>query len=239
MSGGAYSAVSGMRTRLEELDRIAADLANVGTAGYKTERAGTSTVERAEFGPVLDSAVDVVGGTHKVDFAPGVMANTGNALDVAIDGHGFFAIETPAGIRYTRNGSFSRRSDGLLTTAQGEPVLGDGDARITLPAGPVTIEASGTIRSGATIVGQLQVTNFADRDLVRESGSRFRAILGADPQDFDGTLVAGAVEQSNVSMVDRMAALTEVSRSFDLLQRGVSTLMNDLDARAIQELGKR
>jgi flagellar basal body rod protein FlgG len=228
-----------MRTRLEELDRIASDLANVGTAGYKTERAGTSTVERDEFGPALDSAVDVVAGTRKVDFAPGVMATTGNPLDVAIDGHGFFAVETQAGVRYTRNGSFSRRADGLLTTAQGEPVLGEGDSQIKLPPGPVTIEASGTIRSGATIVGQLQVVNFADNDLVRESGSRFRAIPGADPKDFDGTLVAGSVEQSNVSMVDRMAALTEVSRGFDLLQRGVSTLMNDVDSRAITELGRR
>lgn len=239
MSGGAYSALSGMRTRLEELDRIASDLANVGTAGYKTERAGSLTVERDQFGPVLESAVDVVAGTRKVDFAPGVMANTGNALDVAIDGHGFFAIETPQGIRYTRNGGFSRRGDGLLTTAQGEPVLGEGDAQIKLPPGPVTIEASGTIRSGATIVGQLQVANFADRDLIRDSGARFRVIPGADPQDFEGSLISGSLEQSNVSMVDRMAALTEVSRGFDLLQRGVSTLMNDLDAKAIQELGRR
>ena len=239
MSGGAYSALSGMKTRLEELDRIAADLANVGTAGYKTERAGTSTVERDAFGSALESAVDVVSGTHKVDFAPGVMANTGNPLDVAIDGHGFFAIETPQGTRYTRSGSFSRRGDGLLTTSQGEPVLGEGDSQIKLPPGTVTIEASGTIRSGATVVGHLQVANFEERDLVRESGSRFRVIPGADPQDFDGTLVSGSLEQANISMVDRMAALTEVSRGFDLLQRGVSVFMNELDAKAIQELGRR
>ena len=122
MSGGAYSALSGMRTRLEELDRIASDLANIGTAGYKTERAGTVTQERESFGAALDTAVDVMQGNKKVDFAPGVIATTGNALDAAIDGNGFFSIETPAGVRYTRNGSFTRRADGLLTTSQGEPV---------------------------------------------------------------------------------------------------------------------
>jgi len=239
MSGGAYSALSGMRTRLEELDRIAADLANVGTAGYKTERAGVVTMERDGFGAALDTAVDVMEGGKKVDFTPGVIASTGNALDVAIDGRGFFAIQTPAGVRYTRNGSFTRRADGLLTTSQGEAVLNDVGNDIRLAVGPVSIDGNGSVRVGNTVAGKIQVVDFAPADLVRETGSRFRAIVGAEPQPFEGALVGGAVEQSNVSMVDRMAALTEVSRGFDLLQRGVTTLMNELDQRAISELGKR
>jgi flagellar basal body rod protein FlgG len=228
-----------MRTRLEELDRIASDLANISTAGYKTERAGKVTMERDEFGQMLDSSVDVMTGSRKVDFAPGALATTGNELDVAIDGKGFFAIETANGVRYTRNGSFSRRADGLLTTAQGEPVLGDGGSEIRLGTGPVTIEANGTIRSGAAVVGQLQVTEFAESDLVRESGARFRAITGAQGQPFTGGLVAGALEQANVSAVDRMAALTEVTRGFETLQRGVNLLLNDVDSKAISELGRR
>jgi flagellar basal body rod protein FlgG len=228
-----------MRTRLEELDRIAADLANVGTAGYKTERAGVVTMERDGFGAALDTAVDVMEGGKKVDFTPGVIASTGNALDVAIDGRGFFAIQTPAGVRYTRNGSFTRRADGLLTTSQGEAVLNDVGNDIRLAVGPVSIDGNGSVRVGNTVAGKIQVVDFAPADLVRETGSRFRAIVGAEPQPFEGALVGGAVEQSNVSMVDRMAALTEVSRGFDLLQRGVTTLMNELDQRAISELGKR
>jgi flagellar basal body rod protein FlgG len=228
-----------MRTRLDELDRIASDLANVSTAGYKTERAANVTMERDEFGELLDSSVDVMTGKHKIDFSAGALATTGNELDVAIDGRGFFAIETANGIRYTRNGGFTRRADGVLTTAQGEPVLGDGGGEIRLATGPVTIEADGTIRSGATVVGQLQVTDFADGDLVRESGARFRAITGAQGQPFTGGLIAGALEQANVSAVDRMAALTEVTRGFETLQRGINLLMNDLDSKAISELGRR
>jgi flagellar basal body rod protein FlgG len=228
-----------MKTRLEELDRIAADLANVGTAGYKTERAGTQTMARDGFGAALDTAVDVMEGQKKVDFTPGVIANTGNALDVAIDGQGFFAIDTKAGVRYTRNGSFSRRADGLLTTAQGEVVLDDKGGQIRLPAGTVAVDGNGNVRVGNTVAGKIQVVDFAPNDLVRETGARFRAITGAEAQPFQGTLIGGAVEQSNVSMVDRMAALTEVSRGFDLLQRGVSTLMNELDQKAITELGRR
>ena len=239
MAGGAYSALSGMRARLGELDRIASDLANVSTAGYKSERIGVSSAERKEFAPMLDAAVDAMLGSAKVDFTPGVMKTTGNELDVAIEGRGFFAIDTPAGVRYTRNGSFSRRADGLLVTVQGETVLGDGGDEIRLGRGPVTISGNGTVRSGTQVVGQLQVANFAEADLIRETGARFRAVTGADSLPFEGSLVGGALEQSNVSVVDRMTALTEVMRGFEMLQRGVSAIMNDLDSRAIMELGKR
>jgi flagellar basal-body rod protein FlgF len=239
MPGGAYSALSGMRTRLEELDRLAADLANVSTVGYKTERSAKLASERDEFATALESAVDVVMGGKKIDFRPGLIASTGRDLDVAIDGSGFFAIETPAGDRYTRNGSFSRRADGTLTTSTGEPVLGEGGP-ITLPNGPVNISDDGTITSGTTVVGRLQVVQFAsERDLIRESGAIFRALTGATPEPAEVRLVTGSIEQSNVNMVDRMAKLTELTRNFESLNKGVTTLMNDLDGRAISSLATK
>ncbi len=239
MPGGAYSALSGMRSRLEELDRLASDLANVSTAGYKTERAARYSSQRDEFSTVLESAVDVVGAGAKIDFRPGTIATSGRDLDVAIDGRGFFVLDTEAGPRYTRNGSFARRADGLLTSADGQPVAGEGGP-ITLGAGPVSVGADGTVRSGNTVVGRLQVVEFAsENSLVRESGARFKALTGAEPEQVDVKLVSGALEQSNVSVVDRMAAMTELSRSFEALQRGVSVLMNEIDGRAITELAKR
>jgi flagellar basal body rod protein FlgG len=228
-----------MRTRLEELDRLAFDLANVSTAGYKTERLAKRSSQREEFGNVLEAAVDVVTVDTKIDFRPGTLATTGRDLDVAIDGRGFFEIETPRGMRYTRNGSFHRRADGLLTTSDGEPVLGDG-GQITLGTGAISISPDGTIKSGEAIAGRLRVVEFpSEKDLIRESGARFRALTGAQPEEIDARVVGGALEQSNVSVVDRMAALTELSRGFEALQRGVTTLMNDLDARAISELVRR
>jgi flagellar basal-body rod protein FlgF len=239
MPGGAYSALSGMRTRLEELDRLAADLANVSTVGYKTERAAKVASQRDEFAVALESAVDVVMGGTKIDFKPGLIASTGRDLDVAIDGSGFFAVETEAGERYTRNGSFSRRADGTLTTSTGEAVLGE-NGPITLPNGPVMIGDDGTITSGATVVGRLQVVQFAsERDLIRESGAIFRALTGATPEPAETRLVTGSIEQSNVNMVDRMTKLTELSRNFESLNKGVTVLMNELDGRAITDLGKR
>ena len=121
MSGGAYSAMSGMQARIAELDRIASDLANVSTAGYKTERTATFAAER-DFAAALASAVDVAAGGTRTDHTPGAITSTGRTLDVAIDGDGYFAIETPQGVRYTRSGNFTRRADGTLSTE----VMNDG-----------------------------------------------------------------------------------------------------------------
>jgi len=239
MPGGAYSALSGMRLRLDDLDRLAADLANVNTAGYKTERTATEA-SRRDFAAALDSAIDVTRGSSRTDFRPGTIATTGRDLDVAIDGRGFFEIETPAGTRYTRGGNFTRQNDGLLTTADGMPVTGDG-GEIHLPVGPVAITQDGGIYVGKVLAGTLKVVTFErDEDLARESGTRFRPIGDVQPEDATGVrLITGALEQSNISVVERMAVMTEVTRNFEALQKGISVLMNDIDGRAISELGRR
>jgi flagellar basal body rod protein FlgG len=243
MSGGAYSALSGMLTRIGELDRLASDLANVGTAGYKTERAARVASERdGRFRLALDSAVDVTDGERRVDFRAGSLATTGRDLDLAIDGKGFFVLATPNGQRYTRNGSFTRRADGLLTTAEGEPVLGEGGregGQIRLGPGKITVDQDGTIRTGDTVAGRLRVVELAETSIDRESGARFRAMPGATPRPATGKVIGGALEQANVGVVDRMVALTEIKRSFEALQRGATVLMNDIDGRAITELGRR
>jgi flagellar basal body rod protein FlgG len=241
MSGGAYSALSGMLTRVQELDRLAGDLANVGTAGYKTERASrvASERERNAFRLALDSAVDVTDGGRRVDFRSGSLATTGRDLDLAIDGQGFFVIGTPNGPRYTRNGAFTRRADGLLATAEGDPVLGENGQKITLAPGKVTVDQDGTIRTGAAVAGRLQIVEFDEASIDRESGARFRAATGVTPRPATGKVMGGALEQANVSVVDRMVALTEIKRSFEALQRGATVLMNDIDGRAITELGRR
>lgn len=243
MPGGAYSALSGMRMRLDDLDRLAADLANAGTAGYKTERTATEEARRA-FTSALDSAIDVTFGGRKTNFTPGTIASTGRDLDMAIDGRGFFEIETPGGARYTRAGNFTRQADGLLTTLDGLPVAGE-DGEIRLPAGPIAITPDGTIRVGGagaqTVAGKVKVVVFENESgLVRESGTRFRAVDGIDPELAEGVrIVSGSLEQSNVSIVERVAVMTEVSRSFEALQKGISVLMNDIDGRAISELGRK
>jgi len=229
-----------MRMRLDDLDRLAADLANVNTAGYKTERIATEAAQR-DFATALDAAIDVTRGSGKTDFRPGTVTPTGRELDVAIEGRGFFEIQTPAGLRYTRGGNFTRQTDGLLTTADRMPVMGEGGEITLPPTGTVAVLTDGSIRVGQAIVGKIKVVEFEDNaDLVRETGARFRPGDGVQVTESpEARLIGGTLEQSNASVVERMAVMTEVMRSFEGLQKGISVLMNDIDGRAIAELGRR
>ena len=240
MAGGAYVALSGLRARADHLDRLASDIANAGTSGYKAERGTTSAAERPAFDRMLQSAIDVAPGPERYDFRNGSIASTGRELDAALEGPGFFVVQTDAGPRYTRNGHFERAADGTLVTEDGLAVLGE-KGPISLGTGALKIDEDGTIRSGATVSGKLQVVTFADDTaLGREGNSRFRATDAAQPAPAKGTAIrGGSLEKSNVSMVERIAELTEVTRTFEALQKGVSMLMNDIDGRAITELGKR
>jgi flagellar basal body rod protein FlgG len=225
---------------MEQLDRLAADIANAGTAGYKAERVSHVAVPRPDFGQVLESAVDVAAGPGRLDFRAGALATTGRDLDVAIEGRGFFVVDTPAGQRFTRNGQFDRRADGTLTTTDGMPVLGE-NGPIKLADGPTTVESDGTLRSGGVVAGRLRIVDFEATDgLAREDAGRFRAAAGASPKALPSATLRGqALEQSNVSLPERMVQLTEAARSFEALQRGIAVMLNDVDGRAISEFGRR
>ncbi len=240
MAGGIYTALSGMQARLDQLDRLASDIANVGTAGYKAERTSTIAAERPSFQNALESAIDVATGPGRLDFRSGAVVTTGRDLDLALEGRGFFVVATPQGERYTRNGQFDRRADGTLTTADGMAVQGV-DGPITLAKGEITIEGDGTVRAGDTVAGRLRVVDIGDYStLVREDAGRFRVPAGTALVAPPGTAVrGGALEQSNVSVADRMAQLIEVRRTFEALQRGLTMLANDIDQRAINEFGRR
>lgn len=240
MAGGIYSALSGLRARTDHLDRLAADIANAGTSGYKGERSTTSVAERDAFATALASAVDVVAAPPRVDFRGGEIAPTGRDLDLAIEGPGFFEIQTPAGLRYTRNGHFSRSPQGTITTASGDPLLGE-KGPITLPPGPLEVADDGTLSVGGTTVGRPRIVTFADLSkLGRDNGVQFRAPGDAAPTPAAGSRVrSGMLEESNVALSERMTQVIEVSRGFEALQRGLSVLFNDMDGRAINELGRR
>lgn len=240
MAGGVYSALSGLQARTGRLDRLAADIANAGTSGYKSERSTNVALDRPSFADVLNSAVDVAPVTSISDFRAGAIAPTGRDLDLAIDGDGFFAVQTPSGVRYTRNGHFTRTATGTLTTEDGSPVLGQ-NGPITLTDGAIEIGADGTITVGGAAAGTLQLVTFSDPSrLVRTDGVRFQAPAGlAAVPATDASVKAGSLEQSNVALPERMAQLIQLSRGFDALQRGMSVLMNEIDGRAIVELGRR
>jgi flagellar basal-body rod protein FlgF len=241
MAGGAYTALSGLRARTEQLDRLASDIANAATAGYKAERSSTVATERETFEGALMAAIDVVPGARRVDFRDGNVVATGRDLDLAIEGRGFFAVDTPGGERYTRNGHFLRRPDGTLGTSDGFELAGESGPIRLEGNGAITVSEDGTIRVGAAVAGKVKIVDFDDyTQLTREGSTRFRAADTATPKDAEETAIkGGALEQSNVSVVERIAQLTEVSRGFEGLQRGIAILTNDLDTHAINALGRK
>ena len=242
MAGGTYAALSGLRTRMEQLDRLASDIANAKTAGYKAERVTSNKAERPDFNRTLQAAVDVTPGRGHLDFRAGAFEKTGRDLDFAIEGRGFFVVDTPQGARYTRNGNFSLAADGTVTTADGLPVQTvNGPLKVGGSGGPITVAEDGTVSVGEQAAGRLRIVDFGDyQELQREELGRFRAPATLQPTEAAGVSVhSGLLEASNVSVVDRMVSLTEVARGFEALQRGLNILSTELDGRAITEFGRR
>jgi flagellar basal body rod protein FlgG len=239
MSGSQYIALSGLRARLDELDRLAADIANIGSAGYKGQRTARASAERPQFDRALQTAIDTTAGGERVDMTSGAFAPTGRPLDLALEGPGFFVVATATGESYTRNGHFTINSERQLVAEDGALVVGD-EGPITLGDGDIRVDDDGSVWAGSARAGRLKVVEFADPGaLDRSSATRFLS-SGQNPGDATGSVVrSGALEQSNVSLAERIAHLTTVSRGFEAMQKAISTVMNEVDGRAIDVLGRR
>lgn len=238
MPGGSYIALSGLHTRQEQLDRLASDIANASTAGYKMTRTSNNEANRPQFEAVFQSAIDVTTGGRRLDTANGSITATGRDMDVAIEGQGFFVVETPTGTRYTRNGHFVRSAAGQLTTDDGSVVQGT-KGPLAIGTGKVDVAEDGTVRVGDAVSGTLAVVTFADPGQLVREGAMLRSV-GMEQVPVTTVAIHGrSLEQSNVSVVERIAELTNVMRSFEALQKAVSLQMNDIDAKAIDVLGRR
>src|ERR1700677_1488159 len=141
MDSGLYAAYTGLLARTQALDTAANNPANAGTSGFRAQRHDFSgalaggvdqTPETASQVGQSVNAFGVLGG-NRLDLGQGELQATGNPLDLAPEGQGFFAIQTSNGVRYTRDGSFSRSSTGVLQTAKGEPVLDANQKPISIP----------------------------------------------------------------------------------------------------------
>lgn len=241
MAGSQYIALSGLRARVDELDRIATDIANIGTSGYKGERQSRVAAERATWDSTLQSAIDTTMGDTRLDARDGAVAPTGRPLDLAVDGRGLFVVQTPDGDRYTRNGHFTLDAQRRIVTEEGLLVKGaDGPITVSATDGDINVDADGTVWTGVTRAGKIAVVEFADAGrLTRDRGTLLSA-GGQEPVTVETPVIqAGALEQSNVSVADRLAAMTSVSRGFEALQKAMSLLMNEVDGKAIEQLGRR
>jgi flagellar basal-body rod protein FlgF/flagellar basal-body rod protein FlgG len=230
-----------MLARSQALDVAASNLANAGTAGYRAER---DYFRSAVLGPdalqsQLDTTVNNFGvlGGSRFDLGQGALTPTGNPFDLAIEGGGFFAIQTKQGIRYTRDGQFERAQDGTLTTQAGEPVLDARDQPIRMPAGETAVGFDGAVSVNGAIAGKIAVFGFASGDgLTAEGANRYAASAGMQAEAASGAVHQGALEASNQDVIGGSLQLVLMQRQAEMMQKAVSIFSNDFDKTASEDL---
>ncbi len=244
MDSGYYAACAGLRAQSQALEVVAHNLANVNTPGFRGEQTTFQSLlalarPAASNGFTLaTNNYGVLEGTH-LDLSEGNLASTGNPLDVAIQGSGFFAVQTARGARYTRNGGFQVSTAGELVTATGDRVLGDTGA-IRIPAGTVAIAADGTVSVNGTVAGRIRLADFpAGTKLTSEGGTLLAAPAGAvegpAPQS---SLRQGMIESSNVNAIASVAGLISVQREAEMMGRAMSLFDTEFNHIAASELAK-
>lgn len=245
MSDGIYSALSGAIAEQRSLDVVANNVANANTTGFRGDRvAFQEALARGSGGPAPDSMRFVGVARVRADTSAGPLRQTGNPLDLALQGDGFFALATPRGERYTRAGGFVASASGRLVTAAGLEVVGapGGDARIQLPPGArqIQVAPNGTVSADGVEVGRVRVVRFDSPDALQKEGQTlWTASGGARPAVDEATqVVQGHLEGANVNAVSGMNELITVSRSFESFQRVIQAF-RDLDARTAREVGSR
>jgi flagellar basal-body rod protein FlgF len=238
---GIAAAASGMIPRVRKQEAIANNLANATTAGFKRDRVFFEDLSRAQ-AKVMKGEADwqmPPRALGTIDFSQGTMERTDHALDLAIAGDGFFAVSTPQGERYTRNGRFSISPQGTLTTADGNAVLGT-DGPIQVPAGEFSVSETGLVSVDGRNVGTLRVVKFADPNVLVRAGSSLYAVGAAGVKPEEGPTMAvrqGYLEGSNVSTIEEMVDMITTYRFFETDQKAIQ-MQDETLGKAVNELGR-
>ncbi len=218
MDNAIYATLTRQSGLMREMQLIANNIANAATTGYRQEGLVFSEfIRRIDGGESLSMATATVRDTSMLQ---GSMTQTGGNLDLAIDGDGFFLVETAQGQRLTRAGHFMVSATGDLVTPAGHMVLDAGGAPVFVPPDAVDLSVSGdgTISAGGQPLGQIGVVMPVDPlTLTRETGTLFRSEQGTVPSD-TGRVLQGFLESSNVDPVGQIARMIQVQRAYEMGQ---------------------
>jgi flagellar basal-body rod protein FlgG len=238
-----------MMIEMVRTDTIANNLANCNTAGYKKDINVSGDfrhllTERIRDGQSPPPKVGSLGTgpltwENFVVHKSGSFIDTGDPLNAAIVGGGYFTVDTPAGVRYTRNGTFTLDSSGRLVTQDGYPVLGAGGAAITtLDNQPVNIGGDGRVFNGNQEIGQLGLIDVADaRAMHKEAGVLFRLDDESMVRPFTGKIAGGVLEMSNVNIIEEMVNLIASYRAYEINAKGVQS-HDQLNEKAVNDVGR-
>ena len=238
-----YTAMTGAKHILEQQATTSHNLANATTTGFRAQIDQFRAVPVQ--GAILPTRAFVVDSTTGSDFRAGAIQHTGRELDVAVQGGGWIAVQAADGSEaYTRNGSLKLDENGVLLTRDGLAVQGDGGPLAIPPGRNIALARDGTISlvpdgsaaTGLTAVGRMKLVNPAEADLVRGDDGLFRLKDGsaadADPKV---NLVSGALESSNVNVVDEMVNMISLARQFDMQMKLLQNAESN-DSKAAQLL---
>lgn len=239
------AAASGMRARMESLDMLANNLANASATGFKADREFYSTYVSADALGAQDatgppSAESPVVDRNWTDFSQGAIVATGNSLDLALDGRGFFVAQSSSGETYTRSGNFHIDAQGVLSTRDANPVEGIDGKPIQLdPSQPVEISDTGEIHQNGVVAAQLKLVDFtAPQGLAKHGNNSFQlAASDLTQAPASARVRQGSVEAANVQPAEAAIRLVTVMRQFEMLQKAMS-LGNQMNQQAIQNVAK-
>jgi flagellar basal-body rod protein FlgF len=255
VDSGYYAACSGLIARMQALDVTANNLANVSTAGYKSENefygALTASMSQGTPGSQLNQAVNrfgILGGDY-LNMHEGSLDPTGNPLDVAIQGTGLFVVQTANGIRFTRAGNFHLNTQSQLVTSEGDLVLGQGGpiklpgvgqiGPMTIPQGTISISADGTISVNGSMAGKLSLVEMEPgTQLAPEGTLYFTAPDNSAKTAAASTVQEGVLEASNMNPVDGAIDLVSIQRNAQLMMRAVSIFNNDFNKTAAEQIAR-
>lgn len=220
MDTSGYVALSRQSGLLREMQSVANNMANISTTGYRREG-----VVFSEFVSALKveggSAALTTTGARFTDEAQGSLFRSAGTFDLAIEGPGFFMVETPNGVRLTRSGAFTPSPEGELVNALGHRLLDSGESPIFVPndGGKISISSDGTMTAGNQPLAQVGVVDVEDSNaLFREDGVNFRPETPTIPVE-NSTVLQGYLEQSNVNPVSEITRMIEVQRAYEMGQK--------------------
>jgi flagellar basal-body rod protein FlgF len=245
MDSGFYVAYAGFAARMQALDVVAGNLANALTSGYKSQSPFYRALSAAQGDEVLsplNQAVNKFGilGGSRVDNRSGSFQTTGGATDLAIEGEGYFTLQTPAGTRYTRNGSFQLNASRQLITQDGDLVYGEQGTQlvpITIPTGAISVSPDGTISVAGGLVAKLHIAQFAPgTEIEPEGDSKYIAPAGSEKPAVDANVRQGILESSNINAVSGAIDLIVLQRQADMMSHALSILNTDFNRSATQDV---
>jgi flagellar basal-body rod protein FlgF len=231
---------AGLKSRMDSLDLLANNIANASTPGFKADREFYGVYASAEAldGTAPQMTPDV--NQKWTDFSQGALSTTGNPLDLAISGRGFFAVKDGKDTLLTRNGSFRLSATGELQTLEGHAVLdADGKPIRVDPKETLTISGDGTVTQGSKNVGKVDVTDVAQAQQLPKAGAGYFRLsdVNARRKVADSQIVQGRLENANVAPAEAAVRLVSVMRQFEMLQRAAS-IGADMNKHAVEEVAR-